>query len=167
MPAASRPTACAPARGGSRRARASALCSSGQDLRLHHATAFELDLPQCREWIARNRQSVTHADDEPGGDTLWRPLRLSSSCQRASRQTRCRGFGELNSRRAPGCSTKHAHSLEREAVPGTVHGGDLASAPGVVGREWLDCSCRSQNYGSSHARLPANHGAGHWAFDES
>ena len=30
--------------------------------------------------------------------------------------------------------------------------GDLASAFGVVGREgWLDCACRSQDYGSSHA----------------
>ena len=23
-----------------------------------------------------------------------------------------------------------------------------------------------KNYGSSHARLPSNHGAGHWTFDE-
>jgi len=45
---------------------------------------------------------------------------------------------------------------------------DQASAFGVVGREgWLDCGCRSQGYGSSHARLPVNPGAGHWTFDES
>jgi hypothetical protein len=44
--------------------------------------------------------------------------------------------------------------------------GDPASAFGVVVREgWLDCAC--QDYGSSHARLPVNHGAGHWTFDES
>ena len=31
----------------------------------------------------------------------------------------------------------------------------------------LDCSSRSEEYGRSYARLPANHGAGHWTFDES
>ena len=60
-------------------------------------------------------------------------------------------------------------NLERES--GALErrmAGDLASAFGVVGREgWLDCACRSQDYGSSHARLPVNHGAGHWTFDES
>ena len=45
---------------------------------------------------------------------------------------------------------------------------DQASAFGVVGREgWLDCSCRSQDHGSSNAGLPANHSAGHRTFDES
>ena len=28
-------------------------------------------------------------------------------------------------------------------------------------------ACRSEDHGSSHAGLPANHGTGHWAFDES
>ena len=30
-----------------------------------------------------------------------------------------------------------------------------------------DCFCRSQDYGSSYARLPANHVTVHWVFDES
>ena len=44
----------------------------------------------------------------------------------------------------------------------------MAAASGVLGREgWLDRPGRSQDDGSRDAGLPANHGTGHWTFDES